>query len=148
MSNNLTIPLEPREDKKGNMFYIGRLETPISIDFTNGLTLLVFLSESGDEELQIAVNNKENSTFSKFTKKKNRLEIRLRAANDQNGKKFYIAKAQMNGYVRCHEEAVFLVFVSREKLEEVQIVGEIVSTNKKSSHREIEVIKKRSFSKE
>lgn len=142
--SNLTVDLEPRDDKKGNIYYIGRLKAPVSIDLTNGITLLVFLSESGDEELQIAVNNKENTTFSKFTKKQDRLEIKLDKRTDQHGHNFFVAKIQTSGNIMCHDEVVFLVFVSREGAEEVQIVGKIdASLEKHSGYRDVEVIRKR-----
>ena len=142
---NLVVDLEPRDDKKGNIYYIGRLKAPISIDLDSGVTLLVFISESGDEELQIAVNDKENITFSKFTKKKDRLEIKLDGRTDQHGHKFFVAKLQMNGNIKCHDEIVFLIFTSREGSEEIQIVGGLNTSPEKTGHRGIEVIRKRSF---
>lgn len=142
--SNLIVDLEPRDDKKGNIYYIGRLKAPISIDFTSGVTLLVFLSESGDEELQIAVNDKENATFNKFTRKRDRLEIRLDGRTDQHDKKFYIAKLQMNGNIKCHDEIVFLVFISREGAEKIQIVGDISGLSEiPLGYKTIEVIRKR-----
>lgn len=145
-NSNLTVDLEPRSDKKGNIYYIGRLKAPVSLDFTSGITLLVFLSESGDEELQIAVNDKENTTFSKFTKKRDRLEIKLDGRTDQHGQKFFVAKIQMNGNIRCHEETVFLIFISREGSEEIQIVGKMHHSSEKQSTRHgIEVMRKRPF---
>lgn len=144
--SNLTVDLEPRSDKKENVYYIGRLKAPVSIDFSSGVTLLIFLSESGDEELQIAVNDKENATFSKFTKKRDRLEIKLDGRSDQHGHKFFVAKIQMNGNISCHDEVVFLVFTSREGSEEVQIVGKMnTSPEKQSGRRGVEVMRKRPF---
>ena len=148
-SNNLRVDLDGRFDKKDNLYYIGRLAVPIYIDLTGGITLLVFLSESGDEELQIAVNNKENTTFSRITKKRDRLEIPLDVRTDQHGKKFYVAKIHMNGNIKCHEGIVFLIFISREGSEEIQIVsssGNIISTEKHSAPRGVEVIRKRVYS--
>lgn len=144
-NSNLIVDLEPRPDKKENIYYIGRLQAPITIDLSNGATFLVFLSESGDEELQIAVNNKENTTFSSCKRKRDRLEVRLDARDDQHGAKFYVAKLLMNGYINCHEEVVFMVFISREGSEQLQIVaeGNIITSQEKSRSRGVEVIRKR-----
>jgi hypothetical protein len=126
MSNkNLRIDLEPREDSKGNIYYIGRLQVPLTIDFTQGLAILVFLSESGDEELQLAMNDKNNFSSGKVRKRRNRLDIPLDVRTDRHKKQFYIAKVQIDATVSCNNEVVFLVFTSRAGKEEVQIVGEV-----------------------
>jgi len=140
------VDLEPRPDStpQKNIYYIGRLQAPVTIDLTNGVTFLIFLSESGDEEVQIAINDKENVSFGGFKKKKDRLKIHLDKRSDQHGSKFYVAKIQMNGYIRCHEEVVFLVFISREGSEELQIVAENnIIASQETSHRGVEVIRKR-----
>ena len=67
---NLIVDLDVREDKREKLFYIGRLEAPILIDLTQGVTFLVFTSESDDEELQIAINDKGSSSFSSFKRKR------------------------------------------------------------------------------
>jgi hypothetical protein len=55
MSNkNVCIPLESRIDGEGRKYYIAKIEAPISINCENGATFLVFVSENGAEELQIA----------------------------------------------------------------------------------------------
>ncbi len=141
--SHLVVDLEPRDDAKDNIYYIGRLKAPIFIDLSSGVTLLIFLSESGDEELQIAVNDKENTTFSKFTKKRDRLEIKLDKRTDGHKQKFFVAKIQMDGNIKCHEEVVFLIFTSREGSEEVQIVGDINFSSDKPKRRSVEIIKKR-----
>lgn len=144
-NSNLIIDLEPRPDKDDNIFYIGRLRAPVTIDLSQGVTFLVFLSESGDEELQIAVNDKETNTFSRCTKKRDRLEIKLEDRADSNKQRFYIAKLLMNAYIRCHEEVVFLVFTSREGSEELQIVAKdnFVADQTRPTMQDIEVIRKR-----
>ena len=126
--NNLKVEIDPRSDANDNIFYLGKLKFPGTLDFSKGITFLVFNSEDGDEELQIAVNDKENTSYSKFSKKRDRLEVRLDARTDQHNNKFYIAKLQYNGYIDCSSEVVFLIFVSREGSEEIQIVGNILQT--------------------
>jgi hypothetical protein len=55
MSNkNLVIDLKARKDIDGRTFYIGKLKCPVSIDCSQGVVFLVFVSDSGDEVIQIA----------------------------------------------------------------------------------------------
>lgn len=138
VTNNLKVELDPREDKTEQIFYLGRLQFPGRIDFNKGITFLIFLSEDGSEELQIAPNNKEHTTFSKYSKRDDRLKIRITTREDQFGKLFYVAKLQFNGYVDCNSEVVFIVFNSKEGSEELQVVGDIrfsETDNEKSRRR-------------
>lgn len=61
MSNkNVTIDLKARKDKDGMTFYVGKIKGPILIDCSQGAVFLVFVSDQGDEQLQIAqMDNKE-----------------------------------------------------------------------------------------
>lgn len=56
--SKIRIDLEERIDNFGKKFYIGKLKGPYLIDCnektTGGACFLVFLSEPGNEELQIA----------------------------------------------------------------------------------------------
>jgi hypothetical protein len=54
MSKNLTIDLKPRLDKNKQTFYVGKLECPALIDCSEGVVFLVYISEEGCEQLQIA----------------------------------------------------------------------------------------------
>lgn len=146
--NNLKVDLDIREDKKEKIYHLGRLRAPIKIDLTNGVTFLIFISASGEEELQIACNDKENATFGRYTKKPDRIKLGIEDREDQHGQVFYVAKLQYNGYVDCSGEgAVFMVFTSKEGSEELQIVGDIVSNNNKKKsppkgRRDIEILYK------
>jgi len=143
MNNNLKVELDIREDSKGHIFYIGRLKAPVKINLTNGATFLLFTSESGEEELQIACNDKDNTTFSKYSKYNDRLKVSLEDREDQYGKIFYVAKLQYNGYVDCSVDdgVVFMIFTSKAGSEELQIVGNISNKNlNKDSSRGVEVI--------
>lgn len=56
MSNkNLTIDLKSRKDKDGMIFYVGKIKAPVTIDCSQGVVFLVFVSDEGDEQLQIAL---------------------------------------------------------------------------------------------
>jgi hypothetical protein len=61
MSNkNVTIDLKARKDMDGQTFYVGKIKAPVLVDCTHGATFLVFISDKGDEQLQIALmDNKE-----------------------------------------------------------------------------------------
>lgn len=54
MSNNLIIELNKRQDRKKNAFYVGKIKAPIMIDCSKGVSFIVFISEEGVEQLQIA----------------------------------------------------------------------------------------------
>lgn len=60
MSNkNIVINLNPRKDKDGEIFYVGKIEAPVLIDCKDGVVFLIFIADKGEEELQIANMNKE-----------------------------------------------------------------------------------------
>lgn len=61
MSNkNVIIDLKARKDGDGRTFYVGKIKAPVLIDCYYGATFLIFVSDKGDEQLQIAVmDNKE-----------------------------------------------------------------------------------------
>jgi len=122
---NLSVPLEPREDKENKIFYLGKLQFPGRICCTKGVTFLIFLSEDDSEELQIAINDKEHTTYNKYSKKPDRIKISLDTREDQFHKKYYLAKIQLQGYIDASSKIVFLVFNSKEGSEELQIVGDI-----------------------
>ncbi len=62
MSNtNLIIDLKAREDKDGKIFYVGKLKAPVAINCAKGAVFLVFISDHGGEQIQIALmNNKDD----------------------------------------------------------------------------------------
>jgi hypothetical protein len=61
MSNkNVTIALNARKDRDGQAFYVGKIKAPVLIDCTQGAVFLIFVSDKGQEEMQIALmDNKE-----------------------------------------------------------------------------------------
>lgn len=63
--SGIKINLEVRTDNYGKQYYIGKLKGPFVIDCnektTGGACFLIFLSEPGAEELQIAqIDNSQN----------------------------------------------------------------------------------------
>jgi len=59
-NNNLTLDLKSRKDKDGNTFYVAKLKGPFSIDCKDGLVLLVFVSDLGDEQIQLTSMDTKN----------------------------------------------------------------------------------------
>lgn len=61
MSNkNVMIDLKARKDKDGMIFYVGKIKAPVLIDCSMGAVFLVFVSDRGEEQLQIALmDNKD-----------------------------------------------------------------------------------------
>jgi|TARA_B110000503_G_scaffold104837_1_gene156461 hypothetical protein len=56
MSNkNVTIDLKSRKDKDGRTFYVGKIKAPVLIDCHDGAVFLIFISDKGEETLQIAL---------------------------------------------------------------------------------------------
>jgi hypothetical protein len=52
-NKNLTIDLHPRPDGDERTFYVGKLEFPGTIDCSEGVTFIIFVSDAGSEQLQI-----------------------------------------------------------------------------------------------
>ena len=63
MSNwNLTIDLKARKDVDGQTFYVGKIKGPVLIDCSDGASFLIFVSDKGEEQLQIApMDNKADA---------------------------------------------------------------------------------------
>lgn len=61
MSNkNLTIDLKARKDVDGQTFYVGKIKSPMLINCSEGVVFLVFVSDKGEEQLQIAPMDKKD----------------------------------------------------------------------------------------
>ena len=54
-NKNLVIDLKSRADKDGRTFLVGKLKAPVLIDCSDGAVFLIFMSDKGDEQLQIAL---------------------------------------------------------------------------------------------
>ena len=94
---------------------------------------MAFVSEDEAEEIQLAVNDKENSSFNKVKKEKaendlTRLKVRVDPRKDQFGNTFYVGKINYNLIIDGFDEIVFLLYTSKVGHEEVQIVGKMIET--------------------
>ena len=54
MSYNLSLDLKSKIDTHGRTYYVAKLKGPFSIDCLDGIAILVFVSEEGAEQIQIA----------------------------------------------------------------------------------------------
>jgi hypothetical protein len=71
MSNNndaLIITLESRIDVNNEVYYIGKILAPILLDAKQGIAFLVFLSDKGNETLQISSITVPNDKYRKEIK--------------------------------------------------------------------------------
>ena len=59
-NKNLVIDLKSRKDVDGQKFYVGKIKAPVMIDCSEGAVFLVFVSDVGDEQLQIALMDKKD----------------------------------------------------------------------------------------
>ena len=72
MSNNLIVQLREKTDSNGRKYFVGKLETPCFLDCRDGVTFLVFTSDVGVEELQIApmTKHKKDDDMNEYPSKK------------------------------------------------------------------------------
>ena len=54
MDGRIKLELEKKQDSSGKDYYITKLRGPFTIDCADGVCFLIFVSEDGGEELQIA----------------------------------------------------------------------------------------------
>jgi hypothetical protein len=134
---NLKIDIDPREDKDKNIYYLGKLHVPMTIDASKGVAFLIFTSEDGSEQLQIAHVDIEQNFYSKFKAFNDKIKVKLEKREDKNNATFYIAKLKFNGTIDLSESS-FVIFLSKAGSEELQIVGKIKKTFNKP-----DVIKKK-----
>ncbi len=61
MSNkNLTVDLKAKRDVDKRTFYVGKIQFPGFIDCSKGVAFLIFVSDQGEEQLQIAPMDKKD----------------------------------------------------------------------------------------
>jgi hypothetical protein len=135
--SNFKIELDPREDKDSQIYYLSKKSGPLILNLRKGVAFLIFTSEDGNEELQIANLDNDNGHYSTFYRKDDRLKIRLDKRQDSYGKSFYVAKMKANFNIDCSDVS-FLAFLSKDGKEELQIVGKL-----DNSSRQERVSKKR-----
>ncbi len=60
-NNNIIVDLKSRLDRDGQKYFIGRIKAPVAIDCSQGAVFLIYVSDPGEEEMQIALmDNKDD----------------------------------------------------------------------------------------
>lgn len=117
------ILLIKSSDKDGYPYYTGKFQFPGTLEFDAGISFMVFVSEEGQEELQIAPL--DPSRRSRATRNEailsHKLSINLHPQKDINGKTYYIGEAMGVAELKLRHGIFFAIFVSREGEEEIQI---------------------------
>ena len=123
----LRIQLTPKEDSSENIFYIGCLQCAGTLDQEHGNTLMVFIAEDGNEELQISPidyskksKNRKDIITSRFNNK-SKITIPLDRVQDKDGKYFYVCEWHGLGSIKLTTGIFFTIFISKEGKEEIQI---------------------------
>ena len=127
--SNFKIELDPREDKDQQIYYLSKKSGPLTLNLKRGAAFLIFTSEDGNEELQIANLDNDTGHYSTFYRKDDRIKVRLDKRQDSYGNRFYVAKLKANFNIDCSDVS-FLAFLSKEGKEELQIVGRIDQSSK------------------
>ena len=137
------INMYPNEDKDGAIYYIGRLKSPITINFKDGVAFILY-TDSDDPELHFCPLEVPDisDVFEYYeTRRPNpnrarhqNLSIDLHARYEKDplpgeqARKFYIGRIQFDGLVNCSDGVIFLAFTSDPNQEQLQIA--VVDPNK------------------
>ena len=122
---NSQIPMSVREDNTSekNKYYLAKYRSPMTLDLSKGVAFLLFISESGYEELQIAPLYKDNLNLSRFEQKDNKVKLRLYRRKDAHGKIYYVGKLKMNALVSFEDGGSFIAWVWKTNAESLQVEG-------------------------
>lgn len=120
--NPLKIELNPREDKNKNIFYLGKLEAPIQLDFTHGVAFFIFISESGAEEIQISPLDRLHNLAELELRENGRYALSLEHRKDESQAIYYLGKVKKDFKLDCTKGVSFFVFVAKRGKEELQML--------------------------
>lgn len=136
---NLKVQLNSHQDKKGNLYYVGKVFSPLNLDLSRGAAFLIFISEQGDEELQIAYLDEE-SQASYFYVEGSKIKAKIEKRIDANEQSYFLAKIRGNLLLSPDKDKgiSFVIFTSKEGREELQIGGSILEIRAP----EIEIIRR------
>lgn len=121
------VNLARLEDSNQNPYWIGKLQMPGTIDFEDGVSFMVYVSDEGYEEVQIAPvdaarrSKKPRKEYESARFGNARLKIEMRAHTDKNGKVFYVGELYCPASVSLKKGIFFSFFNSKEGREELQI---------------------------
>lgn len=130
------INMYPKEDDDKEIYYLGKLKSPITINFKNGVAFMLYPDDEFPELHFCPIDHPDISDVFQYygvrrpnpnrTKHGNLpIELSLRYEKDpkpgNKPKRFYIGRIQFDGYLDCSNGVVFLAFISDEGEEELQI---------------------------
>lgn len=131
------------EDADKKTYHIGKMKSPISINFKNGVAFLLYTDTEFPElhfcpiehpDVSDAFKYYEHRRLNPNRSRSQNLPIDLHARYEKDvepgekPRKFYIGKIQFDGVLDCSNGVVFLAFTSDENEEELQIA--VVDPNK------------------
>lgn len=123
------IPLTRVTDANGASYFIGKLQLPCSMKFSGGASFMVFTSEEGTEELQIAPMdpvklgrlNTESRNRLGANMNQGKLTIYLRKMLDQYQNTYYIGEVVGPTEIDLVHGIFFTIFTSITGQEQIQI---------------------------
>ena len=139
----LRINLYPKLDTDGKTYFVGKMKSPVSFNFKNGMAF-IFYPDGENPELHFTqIDNPDISdAYRYYTSRRlnpNRanhgnipVELHVRWEKDppegQEPRKFFIGKIQFDGTLDASNGIIFFAFISDEDEEELQI--SVVDPNK------------------
>jgi len=121
----LRVNLFRLTDSESNPYFVGKLQFPGDLNFKRGISFMVFVSETGSEELQIGpVDERKQSgkvLQNRGIRTSNKIHIDLHSLLDSNDNKFYLGEARGPMHIECEDGIFIAIFLSREGHEELQI---------------------------
>lgn len=120
------VELIKKLDSSQNPFYIGKLQLPGTLDFTYGISFMVFVAESGVEQLQIAPIDPVRRARIRdrgAVISDGKLTIDLHPLQDKNLKTYYVGEVIGLSEMKLNlfSGIFFTVFTSIEGKEQIQI---------------------------
>lgn len=124
--SGIVISLKPQTDGYGASYYTGKLQAPIDLDYSKGISFLAFTSATGEEELHIVsmeshVLNRINSKSTIFRTNFGKIKIFLKSHLDSYDEVFYVGEAFGEFESSVNEGLFFTIFNSIPGREEIQI---------------------------
>jgi hypothetical protein len=118
----ITIDLIRHLDSDKQPFYTGKLQFPGTLNFSEGVSFMVFISESGVEQLQIGPSPIRTKMRRRNISLSNgRFNINLHSMKDRDLKTYYIGEVLGPGELQIRNGLFFTIFLSKSGYEEIQI---------------------------
>ena len=130
------INMYPTIDKDEQTYYIGKMKSPITINFKDGVAFILYTDTEEPELHFCPIDHPDVSDIFRYYESRrpnpNRgkhgnlpIDLHIRYEKDplpgEEPRKFYIGRIQFDGFLCCSDGVVFLAFTSDENEEELQI---------------------------